>query len=447
MEYSGAISFFFPCKFKDKGVIRRLNKHWNKWRIKREAFIKHNNEPLTDLMDLEIDREWNECMLSLLQSSLGKDYVDSNISPYALRCLKTAYRYRREDNLFSKSVNVVLSCFQLKYEDKKGQQITCDGTLLLNVNADNKVGTFIVTLSLDGLPTDKIIILKHVLYKRLKVSIIEYASSSSYDACCAQGLESRNFGCFRGCTDSSSRLIETAPTIPQYILLKSAGLLSKLECEIDFRARYSLMDVKETFPNNSLFCQEKYIYGLLTADEMYSCVPCKCICNTIKNDISTRNYHSFYLNGQNGLIIYNEDKYKEYLMGKQRFKNDLLSPEGYINGDEVNFGCCIPGVKENYFPEFLKSVELHYLLNLIQTNEIGHREQSFWNLYILFRRIKKLWNVIYELDINKYHINNKMLQSFGVYKTMKEIREEFNMTLGHIIGYIGLIITLLQILL
>ena len=108
---------------------------------------------------------------------------------------------------------------------------------MLNVNADNKVGTFIVTLSLDGLPTDKIIILKHVLYKRLKVSIIEYASSSSYDACCAQGLESRNFGCFRGCTDSSSRLIETAPTIPQYILLKSAGLLSKLECEIDFPPR------------------------------------------------------------------------------------------------------------------------------------------------------------------------------------------------------------------
>lgn len=439
MEYSGAISFFFPCKFKDKGAIRRLNKHWNKWRIKREAFIKHNNEPLTDLMDLEIDREWNECMLSLLQSSLGKDYVDSNISPYALRCLKTAYRYRREDNLFSKSVNVVLSYFHLKYERKEDKPIECDGTLLFNVNVDNKVGTFIITLNFDNRTTDEIIILKHIFYKRLQVSIDDYEYLCN-GTCSLFGWE---------CLGKSNNLKSScdAKTIPEYILSKCIGLNSHLEQSIDFRARYSLLDVKEKCPYNCMSCQNMERYGLLTADEMYSHVPCKIIQGTIKTDLSTRNYHNLYLKGQNGLIIYNEGEYINYRDKKQDFNSRLVSPDGYINACEVNFGSCIPGVKENYFPEFLKSVELHYLLNLIQTNEIGHREQSFWNLYVLFRRIKKLWNVIYELDINKYHINPKMLQSFGVNKTMKEIREEFNMTLGHIISYIALIITLLQILL
>ncbi len=439
MEYSGAISFFFPCKFKDKGAIRRLNKRWNKWRIKREAFIKHNNEPLTDLMDLEMDREWNECMLSLLQGTIAKDLVNPNIRPYALKCLQTAYHHQREDTLFSKSVNVVLSYFHLKYERKEDKPIECDGTLLFNVNADNKVGTFILTLNFENLTTDEIIILKHIFYKRLKVSITDYGYS------CDGVCNLYKWGCLR---KSNNLVIPCdAKTIPQYVLSKCIGLNCHLEQSIDFRARYSLMDVKEVFPNNSLFYHKKDMYGLLTADEMYFCVPYKCICNTIKNDISARNYHNFYLNGQNGLIIYNEDKYKEYLMGKQRFKNNLLLPEGYINGNEVNFGSCISGVRENYFPKFLKSVELHYLLNLVQTNEIGRREQSFWNLYILFRRIKKLWDVIYELDTNKYHISNKMLKSFGVNKMIEEIRDEFKMTLGHIIGYITLIITLLQILL
>ena len=101
MKYTGALSFFFPCKIKDEGAIRRLNKRWNKWRIKREAIIKRNNEPLTDLMDLEADREWNECILSLLQGAIAKDPVNSNIRPYALKCLQTAYHHKREDTLFS----------------------------------------------------------------------------------------------------------------------------------------------------------------------------------------------------------------------------------------------------------------------------------------------------------------------------------------------------------
>lgn len=440
MKYTGALSFFFPCKIKDEEAIRRLNKRWNKWRIKREEFIKKNNEPLTDLMDLEADREWNECLLSMLQGAIAKDSVNPNIRPYALKCLQTAYHHKREDTLFSKSVNVVLSYFHLKYENKESKTIECDGTLLFNVNADNKVGTFIITLNFDNRTTDEIIILKHIFYKRLKVSITDYGYS------CDGVCNLYKWGCLR---KSNNLVIPCdAKTIPQYVLSKCIGLNSHLEQSIDFRARYSLLDIKEAYPPFFLSCSQKDIYGLLTADEMYCHVPCKIIRETIKADLSTRKYHNFYLNNKNGLIIYDDDKYiNQYLNGKQKFKDKLTAPDSHINPDEVNFGSCISGVKENYFPEFLKSVELHYLLNLIQTNEIGHREQSFWNLFILFRRIKKLWNVIYELDFNRYHINQRMLQSYGINRMIKEIRDEFSMTLTHIIGYIALIFTLLQFIL
>ena len=314
------------------------------------------------------------------------------------------------------------------------------GTHIFNYNQNphtlNKVGTFIITLNFENRTTSEIIILKHIFYKRLKVSITDYEYS------CDGVCNLYKWGCLR--KSNNLEIPCDAKTIPQYVLSKCIGLNSHLEQSIDFRARYSLLDVKERSLKNSFFCQERDLYGLLTADEMYSHVPCKIIQETIKTDQATRNYHNLYLKGQNGLIIYNEGEYINYRDKKQDFNSRLVSPDGYINACEVNFGSCIPGVKENYFPEFLKSVELHYLLNLIQTNEIGHREQSFWNLFILFRRIKKLWNVIYELDFNRYHINQRMLQSFGVNKMIKEIRDEFSMTLTHIIGYIALIFTLLQ---
>lgn len=447
MEYTGALSFFFPCKIKDEGAIRRLNKRWNKWRIKREEFIKKNNEPLTDLMDLETDREWDESLLSMLQGSIRKEYIDVNIRPYALKCLQTAYRSSRENHLFSKSVSVVLSYFHLRYEGNESKPINCEGTLLFNVNADNKVGTFIITLNFKELFTNEIIILKHIFYKRLKISIDDY----SYDFCSCKhvcelvGIDrSHTYNCLKRHEVEDGNMNNGPLTVPQYILSKTVGLSGKLEYDIDFRARYSLLSITEI---TDTIIQDKEKYALLKADEMYDYLPAKFEKKVLNTKISTRKYHEFYLNGQNGLIIYNENEYKKYWSEKQRFVNKLVTPEGYINAGEVNFGSCIPGVKENYFPKFLKSVELHYLLNLIQTNEIGHREQSFWNIFILFRRIKKLWNVIYELDFNKYYIHPKILQSFGVNKMMNEIRGEFEMTLTHIIGYIALIFTLLQFIL
>lgn len=185
-KYTGNISFYFPCKVKSKGEIERLNKRWVYWQNKKVNNIHHTHSPLTDLMDKEYNRDISENLQCALQKSLGSELTDSdNISPYALKCLQQAYRKNREDNLFAKNVQVLLSKFSISYHIKqKDCDINADGLLFLNVNPDNSIATSILVLHFKDKSAEDIIYLKHVFYKRLLVTLKEYPIESIKEMDC-----------------------------------------------------------------------------------------------------------------------------------------------------------------------------------------------------------------------------------------------------------------------
>lgn len=128
-------------------MIQHLNESWKKSRNCQINRVHKLHKPLTDLMDLEFNRDANEFLLGVLQNSmsLGAN-IDRSVSPYALRCLQLAYRKNREDNLFAKNASIPLSRFLLRYES-----IEAEGILLYNINADNHVGTLVFTQNFNAL--------------------------------------------------------------------------------------------------------------------------------------------------------------------------------------------------------------------------------------------------------------------------------------------------------
>ena len=169
--YSGSLSIYFPCKLKKSIELSHINKMWDRLRRTQISQIHSRRSPMTDLMDEDDFRVQNEYVLSILQCMLPADgSIRLQCSPYATECVRTAYRSLREDNIFTKNASSVLSRFQMGYED-----IIVDGMLLLNVNADNNVATFIFILNFNDRTADDIIRLKHLFYYRRLVSIQVYA--------------------------------------------------------------------------------------------------------------------------------------------------------------------------------------------------------------------------------------------------------------------------------
>lgn len=421
--------------------VAAFNNTWKRWHKRQVNHIHNTHSPLTDLMDNEQSRMINECLLKYLQISIGGNKHNNETSPFALKCLQRAYRKNREDNLFAKNVQFLLSRFQIAYViegDEKKDAITCEGILILNVNADNSIATNIVTLHFKDLSAEKVILLKHVFYKRLLVNIREYENPNQSPLVDCSVCSS--FECLMG--NLSHHNEQT--TIQDYINRKFCCYYqpSMLEFDVDYRARYSFLELHNNFPriNNDLdsvgnISLIRQMYGMLKADEGYNYVPVKKCRKAFSENTSSRNGYSMYIYGLNAIIIthYIGDRKrckKEHGYFENRYREDLE----HIHTEAIE-GLCIPGVWEEYFPSFLKSAEIHYLINKITTNEIIVHDRSYIYPWIFIKRLISLWGILYELDSHKYHINKGFHDALGISEQLDLIRQEYNSLLTYTLSY------------
>lgn len=454
--YSGSLSICFPCKVKSDFPVSRLNDRWNRWRKRQIDFIHHSRAPLTDLMDKKKNRLINESLLKVFQKTLVPDLpLDNQCAPYGLKCLQLAYRKRRESNIFSKNIQILLSSFNLEYYLKnKEKTLKSEGALLLNVNADNSVATLIVVLNFSDYQAIDLIYLKHIFYKRLLVRIIEYKTETQNCDCsnCA----------WMGCLKKTPKNYSIEMTMQDFINMKSRGVsfLNKLEYDFDYRARYSFVEL--TNPNgefvndydehldlksserleNAILLEE--LYGILYADECYVNYPFRKLFDIFKTNNSTRIDYDLYVSGLNALIIRN--RLSGIKSSAIQLQEDFI--KGYnehnenIRTEQIN-GSCIPGLQEGRFPSFLKAIEIHYLINKVTTNEIAIHERSFLNPVIIFKRLWLLWEILYDVDSHKYHVNNNFQREFGILKQLDDIKNEYNGLLTHSLSYSMAIVTII----
>lgn len=454
MKYSGSILFIFPCKLKNTWKVRQFNKRWKRWRDRQIRRVHSSHSPLTDLMDLEMNREENEYMLSQLQASMLGDsleeYIDVTNSPYALTCLRQAYRKNREDSLFAKNANILLSRFTLKYEKGKDNiRFETEGVLLYNINADNLVGSLIIVLDFKDFTPFELIMLKHIFYKRLVVTIEEHLIDFN-NAVCQGG----DFSCINDTVQKRKYIKNT--TIQEYANnLFGIRRDAKKMYDIDFRARYSFMELSNSIP--SLFDDigkdlkkqnqiKKELYGILYADEGYQFVSEQKLKTVFELDFSTRMSYSLFIFLQNVLLITTLKGCRQICKEKHKEFEELYS-EHIDNIKTEPIVChCIPGILEEYFPAFLKASEIHYLINNIMTSEIEVHDKSYIYPWIFLKRLKVLWEVLYELDINRYHINGDFLEQFGVNDNIKKIQKEYDNVLAHAMSYFAALIAIFSLI-
>ena len=456
--YSGAISFYFPCKIKQSYSIKSINRMWNKWR-RRQVWRVHSGKiPLTSLMDERFNRDENEYILSLLQSRIPYPHNAINpASPYATSCLKKAYRKNREDNLFAKNASLALSKFRMEYVYKKTlKKIVTDGALIFNVNADNSVATLIVVLNFSDFSAEDVIMLKHILYKRLSVKIKEYKRSGSFTC-----SDSCSFNCIsRTLTDERlySQTLQDYANHLSPLLSEGAQRLF----DVDFRARYSFIELTEDVPhvpeNEAEWRDEKILkyvaelYGMLMGDEGYEYVSGSTLKETFSKNYSTRNSYSFYMAGLNAMIVtHNMKERKKCKKHHGKFEREYMEPFSHVQTEPIGTSC-IPGVEEEYFPSCLKATEIHYLINKVMTNEIETHDRSYINPWIFLRRLSVLWEILYELDVHKYHVKEMFMDSFGINRTINSIQKEYDSIVAHsmsffagVLAILTLIFTMLQI--
>lgn len=454
--YSGSMSIYFPCKVKSGFPVSRLNDRWNRWRKRQIDFIHHSHAPLTDLMDKKNNRFINGSLLKVFQKTLAHNLpLDNQCAPYGLKCLQLAYRKKRENNIFSKNIQILLSRFSLSYYLKnKDKILKSEGALLLNVNADNSVATLIVVLNFSDYQAIDLIYLKHIFYKRLLVSIIEKETE-------AQKCNCSNCS-WMGCRKVTSEIPLIEMTMQDFINMKSrkVSLMNKLEYDFDYRARYSFVEL--TNPNgefvndydehlnlksserlkNAILLEE--LYGILYADECYVNYPFRKLFDIFKTNNSTRIDYDLYVSGLNALIIRNRLSgiKSSAIQLQENFIKGYNEHNENIRTEQID-GSCIPGLQEGRFPSFLKAIEIHYLINKVTTNEIAIHERSFLNPVIIFKRLWLLWEILYDVDSHKYHVNNNFQREFGILKQLDDIRSEYNGLLTHSLSYSMAIVTII----
>lgn len=439
-NYYGKMSVFFPCKIKSK-ELKRWNGSWTRLRKRQTDFIHHTRSPLTDLLDKKTFRDYNEAVLKAFQCVMGKDCVmKPTISPYAVECLQRAFRNSREDNAFAKYAQVVLSKFSLSYAvNSKHRNIQCVGSLIYSVNLDNGVGTLIATLRLARLSAQDIIYLKHAFYKRSLVDIVDFGIDDVADKCAG--------ACWFDCIKQKpNRQHPMRMTIQDYVndKFRMIGHYNQLEYDVDFRARYSFVELTL---HGQLISDEE-LYGIMLADEGFQHVPPAVYKREIRKDfpqnISTRVSYDFYMNGLNAILVFRNllDKVRCNLNAR-RFRDDMNfnhAPEN-IETEQLPRSC-LPGLQEDFFPAYLKAVEVHYLVNKVNTNEITVHDRSFLNPWIFLKRLFSLWEILYELDTHRYHVHKTFMERFGIYRELETIRAEYNSLLTHAMSYFSVIIAI-----
>lgn len=439
ITYTGSLSVYFPCKLKRLDSISLTERRWRMMRKRQERDILMQKNPLTDLLDKRLYRDENEFVLSMAQDKIRSDsYINHSISPYALYCIQNEYYQSRESAAFIKQASVLLSRFEVDYNDVSSKPI--QGISLLNVNHDNRVATVIIVLNFQNLTIDEIILMKHLFYKRGKVNINDhYVHSISDTHPCGQCNSLCNFPCI-GSQGLRRRYSEI--TFQEYVMNHFPYMPGEIEIPMDCRARYSLLEVYEPIAHYQLLSEsDKRIYGLLNSDEGWENAVF-----TPEESKSTRDTYKFYLSGSNGLIVTDQSRHNVYINKKNRISSKLITKSGHIRRHEVLPCGCIPGTGKRYFPAFLKTVEVHYLTNDVQTSEFSRQEKSYFNPITFIKRGFKLWKIIYELDINKSHQDERMLKSFGVMKNVHKIKEEYQSILTHGMAYFALIIALVSLM-
>lgn len=431
--FSGRMSVYFPCKVKTEGGIERLNRRWKNWQKRKVNFIHHTHAPLTDLMDKEQNRSISEASQRVLQRSLrGRIRGDEDISPYALKCLRQAYRKNREDNLFAKNVQILLSRFSLSYHVKhKKEDIKCNGLLFLNVNPDNAIATSVIVLDFVNLEAIDIIYLKHVFYKRLLVSLEEEDIDALKEVSCDKCK-------WVDCIVSKKKQTSVVrTTVQDYVNRKFDKVYTphRLEYDVDYRARYSFLELCNDLPKKKHQEHISELYGLLLADEGYEFVPKVCCRRKILQSYSTRKDYDLYIAGLNAMIVTRDLHERKLCKTKHReFESGYDEPLDHIRTEPIE-GMCVPGVMEEFFPSFLKAVEVHYLINKIMTNEIALHERSYVYPGIFVKRLILLWELLYELDTHRYHINPAFQAEFGIATQLDNIRQEYDGILTHAMSY------------
>lgn len=441
-KISGSLAVFYPCRVKETARIKRVLSLWKHKRQRQIRTLRNGHHPLTDLMDTcWVRTEMDDCLNRVFLSN-------SEVCPYATRCIQKEYEENREGKQHAKETNIVISRFQMTFT-WKGLCKTVDGLLLFSLNLDNLVGTYIVNLNFDSFTADQIIFLKHIFYKRYTVSIKPAENKDTCDRKCKVNCR-RIPGKF-SCVSISNLYFENI-TIPEFVISQSNFIWNKLKWNIDFRARYSLLEINQSVTDS-------VVYGLINADEGYRYVPCNKIeALFVKNgsvtDISTRSLYSYHISGQNGLIINSENKLQwEYLMFEtQQFFNQGHHQPYHNTYCPPELRSCIAGVGKGRFKTFLKAVELHYLVNAATTNEIEIRQQSHVNPFVFLRRAYRLWEIIYEIDMNPYHSDQAINDRFGTTEKVNALKEEYksilNLTIGYstvLIAIFTLVFTILQL--
>ena len=447
MSYSGNLSIYFPCEIKGCGALCLFEDAWNRTKRRIIHDIHLRKAPLTDWMDLRIYQEDRETTLKLLQGKISDvGEIEKHSSPYALPCLQDTYRQSRESNIFSKNASVVVSRFQMSY-CKIPHPV--EGLLLYNVNAGNKVATYIAMLSFNNLTVDEIILLKHIFYKRLTVSIEEYRIKGYATCPCKRNpvcwCSSNNCSLrqpFQCVTEDRNAKESFQTSFQQYVADKDR-YVSLNHSDVDYRARYSLLELAENVISWQL---KKELLGLLTADEGYKYASWQKIETSLGNDLSVRSCYSYYQYGQNGLIMGTKAHlYKKYHLDKYNFNQNLNIDNKYIENNLIRSSCAA-GAQEKIFPAYLKAVELHYLINRVLTNETGRTDKSYINPLIFISRFRKLWHILYDLDMNISHTNHNMNEAFGITKAVAKIRDEYKLLLQHIMNFMLFMIAMLQLI-
>ncbi len=430
--FTGKLCFFFPFQLKSSVLVfKRFRKEWESVAKSQRRIVQHEYYPSTELMDNKRFIQGREEVLTKLMYDILID-VNHACAPFATPCLKLEYESSREDNLFAKEASVVVSRFNLTFaiSPNSKKQIVISGTLLFSLNMDNMVGTSILVLNFDCLTIREIILLKHHIYKRGAVSITHKSICPHYQ--CPN--------CTTTCQKTELKLKikdEKKTTVQQYVI-DNTPFIEHAKCSMDSRARYSILEINQSAQS----INKHLINALINADEGWEYSK-----NITKyKSLSSRDSHDFYLSNTNGLIISDSDKYDINIKKEEEFFKDI----GFITSHcPISFNqseSCIPGVCKHYFPPFLRAVEISYLINDVVTSEITPQKKSYFNPLTIIRRGYKLWQLIYDLDINKYHISHDIHSSFGIDTSMQEIRNEYKDLVTHAISYLAVAIAVVTLI-
>lgn len=409
---NGSLNFYFPCKLADSTALKKLDRRWKRTRAIQIREIRRERGVLTDLIVKESYRTQCENILTEYQRTL--DGTNSIYSPFATKELREAYRNMYDDYIFSKNVSVILSSFSIRYKEgfAGGEDKYLPSILFLNVNAENRVACFIVSVSFENFSVDSCIFLKHLFYKHCPVNITE---------------------------EDGER--QNGKSIIEYVASKNPFKDSEIKEKIDFRCRYSYLELDRLPEYISEYDRQRIIIGLLKADEGYREIPDNSkLLESIELPSKRKSYQ-----------LYNSH-YDVLLVQNCKNKNCPFHYEGAIGNINLNRNnedakSQIAGVNRfEEFPHYLKAVETHYLVNNETTNEIEAKERSYLNPFVFVKRAYRIWKILYEVDTNKYHISKKYLDNFGTTKLLKELREEYNTLIVHIIGFIALVLALLTLI-